>query len=57
MKLYNIVFSPTGGTKKVADCLTSALEGEVTTVDLTDSKLDFDSISLTKSANKKSTGN
>lgn len=48
MKLYNIVFSPTGGTKKVADCLTSALEGEVTTVDLTDSKLDFDSISLTK---------
>ena len=48
MKLYNIVFSPTGGTKKVADYLTGALEGEVTTVDLTDSKLDFDSISLTK---------
>ena len=48
MKLYNIVFSPTGGTKKVADCLTSALEGEVTTVDLTDSKQDFDTVSLTK---------
>lgn len=48
MKLYNIVFSPTGGTKKVADCLTSALEGEITTVDLTDSKQDFDAVLLTK---------
>lgn len=27
MKLYDIVFSPTGGTKKVADYLTSAQEG------------------------------
>lgn len=48
MKLYDIVFSPTGGTKKVADYLTGALEGDVTTVDLTDSKQDFDDISLTK---------
>lgn len=48
MKLYNIVFSPTGGTKKVADCLTCALEGDVTTVDLTDSKQDFNAVSLTK---------
>lgn len=48
MKLYNIVFSPTGGTKKVADCLTSALEGEVTTVDLTDSKQNFNAVSLMK---------
>lgn len=48
MKLYNIVFSPTGGTKKVADCLTSALEGEVTTVDLTDSKQNFDTVSRMK---------
>ena len=39
MKLYDIVFSPTGGTKKVADCLTGALDGEVSTVDLTDSCL------------------
>lgn len=48
MKLYDIVFSPTGGTKKVADDLTDALEGEVTTVDLTDSKQDFNAVSLTK---------
>lgn len=48
MKLYEIVFSPTGGTKKVADYLTGALEGDITTVDLTDSKQDFHDISLTK---------
>lgn len=48
MKLYDIVFSPTGGTKKVADCLTTALEGDVTTVDLTDSKQNFNVVSLTK---------
>lgn len=48
MMLYDIVFSPTGGTKKVADCLTGALEGEVTTVDLADSKRDFRAVSLEK---------
>lgn len=48
MKLYNIVFSPTGGTKKVADYLTCALEREVTTVDLADSKQNFDAVSLKK---------
>ena len=48
MKLYNIVFSPTGGTKKVADCLTGTLEGNVITVDLTDSKQDFNAVSLAK---------
>jgi ferredoxin len=48
MKLYDIVFSPTGGTKKVADYLTGVLEGDVTTVDLTDSTQDFDAVSLTK---------
>lgn len=48
MKLYNIVFSPTGGTKKVASCLVGALEGEATTVELTDSKQNFDAVSLAK---------
>lgn len=33
MKLYNIVFSPTGGTKKVSALLTDALEGEAANVD------------------------
>lgn len=48
MKLYDIVFSPTGGTKKVADCLTGTLEWDVTTVDLTDSKQNFNAVSLAK---------
>lgn len=48
MKLYDIVFSPTGGTKKVSSLLTGALEGEVTHVDLTDSKLDFHTVPLTQ---------
>ena len=48
MKLYDIVFSPTGGTKKAADCLTGALTRDVTTVDLTDSKQDFDAVQLTR---------
>ena len=46
MKLYNIVFSPTGGTKKVSALLTDALDGEVALVDLTDSKQDFHTVSL-----------
>lgn len=48
MKLYDIVFSPTGGTQKVAALLADALDGEVTRVDLTDSKQDFYTISLTQ---------
>ena len=48
MKLYEIVFSPTGGTKRAADLLTGALGGEVTCVDLTDSKRDFHTLRLTR---------
>ena len=48
MKLYSIVFSPTGGTQKVAAALTGALEGEVTKIDLTDSKQDFHAVQLTQ---------
>lgn len=48
MKLYDIVFSPTGGTKKVAALLAGALDGEVTPVDLTDSKQDFHTVPLTQ---------
>lgn len=48
MKLYSIVFSPTGGTQRVAAAITDALEGEVTTVDLTDSKQNFRTIQLTQ---------
>ena len=48
MKLYNIVFSPTGGTQKVATALTDALEGKATRVDLTDSKQNFRTVQLTQ---------
>ncbi len=44
MKLYEITFSPTGGTQKAADLLTEALEGERIAVDLTDSGADFSTI-------------
>lgn len=46
MKLYDIVFSPTGGTEKVSTLLTDALEGETIRIDLTDSTQDFHSIHL-----------
>ena len=47
MKLYEIVFSPTGGTQKVADRLAQSLSGEIVPVDLTDHTLAFAGISLT----------
>ena len=34
MKIYEFCFSPTGGTRKCADFLASALGGEVIFVDL-----------------------
>lgn len=46
MNFYEIFFSPTGGTKKVADILTNALSQEVLSVDLTDSRKDDFSCSL-----------
>lgn len=48
MKLYQIVFSPTGGTQKVADCLTNSLEENAAKIDLTDSMQDFHTVSMTK---------
>ncbi|CDC70426.1 hypothetical protein [Oscillibacter sp. CAG:155] len=47
MKLYEMTFSPTGGTQKAADLLTEALDGEHTAVDLTDSGTDFSAVTLT----------
>lgn len=46
MKIYDIVFSPTGGTEKVSTLLTDALEGETIRIDLTDSKQDFHTVQL-----------
>lgn len=45
MKLYKIIFSPTGGTKKVTDSLANAMEAEVEEIDLSQS--DFNGCSLT----------
>lgn len=47
MNIYEIVFSPTGGTKKVADFLAMKSGQEITGIDLTDSRKDFHKISLT----------
>ena len=46
MSLYKIIFSPTGGTEKVADQLVRAFAQEVKTIDLTDFATDFQQISL-----------
>lgn len=48
MKMYELYFSPTGGTQKVADILTSALADEIVRVDLTDRKTNFGTITLTR---------
>ena len=46
MKLYEITFSPTGGTEKAADLMTQALGGKHAAVDLTDSRSDFSCVTL-----------
>ena len=46
MKLYEICFSPTGGTQKAADILAQALSQEILHVDLTDSGKEFSALSL-----------
>ena len=46
MKLYEIVFSPTGGTQKVADVLTKALGTGAIQIDLADARGDFGAYSF-----------
>ena len=46
MKLYEICFSPTGSTKKVADILSQNLSDDILYVDLTDSGKDFSAVSM-----------
>lgn len=48
MKTYEIFFSPTGGTKKVADILTKTLAKDVELIDLTDSTIAFQDITFSK---------
>lgn len=47
MKIYEICFSPTGGTKKVSDFLTESMEGDTVFVDLLEKNYDFSSIKPT----------
>ena len=49
MNTYEISFSPTGGTKKVAGTLTAELGVKAENIDLTDRKTDFNGINLTES--------
>lgn len=46
MRAYQIVFSPTGSTKRVADILTGRLAENANTIDLCDRALDFSRIVL-----------
>ncbi|MBP3684508.1 MAG: hypothetical protein J6J12_06040 [Oscillospiraceae bacterium] len=41
MKTVEIIFSPTGGTEKVARILTSRWELDTVTIDLSDAKADY----------------
>ena len=47
MKLYSLVFSPTGGTQKAADALCAGFSLPVHTLDLCDGKFDFASLHFT----------
>lgn len=47
MKIHEICFSPTGGTKRVSSMLCRALADETVTVDLTAREVDFGRVELT----------
>lgn len=48
MSVFEIVFSPTGGTRKVSGLVAGALGKNTVTVDLADSGLDFSAVSMTE---------
>ena len=48
MRIYQILFSPTGGTKKATAPFAEVFGREVSTIDLTDASMDFSQISLDK---------
>lgn len=47
MRTYKITFSPTGGTKKVADLVGGAFDADCVQLDLTDRELDFSALHFT----------
>lgn len=46
MRLFKIIFSPTGGTEKAAEAIASRFNGEIETVDLTNADTDFYSMQI-----------
>ena len=48
MNVTQIIFSPTGGTEKVADIITNEWGMPVSKIDLSDAKTDYPALSLTK---------
>ena len=48
MSVYDIVFSPTGGTQKVSDLFTESFCAESTHIDLSDREQDFAGFSFQK---------
>lgn len=48
MKVYEIYFSPTGGTKKVTDILAKGLSDDIISVDLTKYNIDFNTFEITQ---------
>ena len=48
MNVYKIIFSPTGGTEKVADIFANVFDQDVKTIDLTDYTVKFNKIELYK---------
>lgn len=49
MKLIRIIFSPTGGTRLMADALSAPWQHAIQDIDLTDAKTDLSTISLSES--------
>ena len=46
MRYVQIIFSPTGGTRRAAEIMTSEWSGSVETVDLSDPSIDFSTCSF-----------
>ena len=48
MRIYEICFSPTGGTQKAANVLAHAIADEISEIDLTNSRFNFQGITLSQ---------
>lgn len=53
MNTVEIIFSPTGGTEKVADIISGCWSETVTKIDLSDAKTDYSKCSINKDDQEK----